>query len=130
MKSEVGETRAFKVWLDEDGIFRTLSLPGVNATLEDFKAINRHHRRLCGGKKTPVLNDIRRAKAMINRDARTFASSEEACEITSAVALLVDSPVSRVIGNFFLGINKPPFPTKLFTSETQAIKWLKGFLES
>lgn len=130
MKSEVVETRTSKVWLDEDGIFRTLSLPDVNVTLEDFKAINRQHRRLCGGKKTPILNDIRGAKTMVSREARIFAASEEACEITSAAALLVGSPVSRVIGNFFLGINRPPYPTRLFTSEAEAIKWLKGFLEN
>jgi hypothetical protein len=31
------------------------------------------------------------------------------------------------MGNFFLGLNKPHFPTKLFTSEEKAEVWLKEF---
>ena len=46
-----------------------------------------------------------------------------------AQAIIVDSPVSRLIGSFFLGLNKPPFPTKLFTSEADAVEWLKGYLQ-
>jgi hypothetical protein len=41
-----------------------------------------------------------------------------------AFAILIDSSVSRVVGNFFLGINKPAVPTKLFTNEKEAVKWL------
>ncbi len=33
-----------------------------------------------------------------------------------------------VIGNFFIGFNKSPMPTKLFTSEPEALEWLKEFL--
>jgi hypothetical protein len=30
----------------------------------------------------------------------------------------------RIIGNFFLRVNKPPMPTKLFTSPHEAMNWL------
>ncbi|MDH5682649.1 MAG: hypothetical protein OEZ36_13750 [Spirochaetota bacterium] len=35
-----------------------------------------------------------------------------------------NSPISRVIGNFFLGLNRPLFPVKLFTEKNEASKWL------
>ncbi len=41
--------------------------------------------------------------------------------------LLIGSPVSRVIGNFFMGLNKPIYPTKLFTDPQKAIRWLQTF---
>jgi len=41
------------------------------------------------------------------------------------VALLLKNPVTRTIGNFFLGIDKPLIPLKLFTDEGKALKWLR-----
>ena len=46
---------------------------------------------------------------------------------TVAQALVIDSGPSRVMGNFFLGLNKPRFPTKLFTSEAKAEAWLREY---
>ena len=39
------------------------------------------------------------------------------------------SPLTRAIGNFFLGLNKPLMPTRLFTSEEEALAWLKTFVK-
>jgi len=65
------------------------------------------------GKKTPVFTDIRGVKS-ITREARLFVSSEDSVKVCSAASILIGSPVSKVIGNLFLGLNKPPYPTKLF----------------
>ena len=82
---------------------------------------------------------IRKLKGMIDRlgldipieidgDARAYYSSDEAARQTCGVALIVGSAVSRVIGNFFIGLNKPPYPTRLFTDEAEAIAWLQKLL--
>jgi len=52
-----------------------------------------------------------------------FAGPEHAKTFTKA-ALIVTSPISRIIGNFFLGLNKPLKPTRLFTSREEGLKWL------
>ena len=44
-----------------------------------------------------------------------------------ATALLTSSPVSKTIGNFFMGLNKPLSPTRLFTNSDKAIQWLHTF---
>ena len=129
MKNEVIETEVAKVWLGEDGIIRIVNLPGVEVTLENITEINRHLKKLSKGKKVPVFNDIRGVKS-ITREARLFASGEKSAQVSSAAALLIGSPLSKVIGNFFMGINKPPYPTKLFTSEKKALEWLEGFIET
>jgi hypothetical protein len=36
--------------------------------------------------------------------------------------------MSRVIGNFFIGFSRTNIPTRLFTSEAEAIDWLKTFI--
>jgi hypothetical protein len=128
MKKEVIETETFMVWLGEDGIIRVVNLPGMEVNLENVIELTNTVKKLCKGKKVPLFDDIRDIKS-ITREARVFGSSEVVAQVGSAAAFLIGSPVSKVIGNFFLGLNKLPFPTKLFTSEEKAIEWLKGFVE-
>jgi hypothetical protein len=47
---------------------------------------------------------------------------------TLASVLLLDSAVGKFMGNFFLAINKPPIPIKIFTSGTEAYTWITQFL--
>jgi len=69
-----------------------------------------------------LLVDLTHIQSM-SKDARDFYAGENTAAYAKAVALVVKSPISRVIGNFFLGINKPSFPTKLFSNEDEAIQW-------
>ena len=72
----------------------------------------------------PTLIRINRV-AGVTREARLyFSESEDNQAVVSRVALLIDSPLSRLIGNFFIGINRAPFPTKLFTRLNEAEAWL------
>lgn len=128
MIESIIEMRVAKIWFEDDGVIRVIFLPGAEVTLEDMKEINVISTKLSENKKVPVFTDIREIKSM-TREARLFASSEIAVKVTSAVAALTGTPVSRVLANFFMGINKPPFPTRLFTSEAKALEWLKGFTE-
>ena len=40
-----------------------------------------------------------------------------------------DCPLGRMMGNFFINVNKPKAPTRLFDDEAPALAWLKEFLE-
>lgn len=77
-------------------------------------------------KKTRVLIDMT-SMTEISREARDYFANERTASIQRATALLIGSPVSRVIGNFFMGLNKPVSPTKLFTDPQKAIQWLHTF---
>jgi hypothetical protein len=72
----------------------------------------------------PTLVDLGRVKG-VTRDAREFfSSSQENMEIASRVALIAGNPIARVVGNFFLGLNRPPVPVKLFGDVDSARAWL------
>ena len=45
---------------------------------------------------------------------------------TSHLALLVSGPVSRMLGNAYMGIVKPTHPTRLFSDEANALRWLNA----
>ena len=76
--------------------------------------------------KTRVLIDMTGVRE-ISKDARDYFANERTASIQRATALLIGSPISRVIGNFFMGLNKPISPTKLFTDPKKAVQWLQEF---
>ncbi len=76
--------------------------------------------------KIRVLIDMTSVTEM-SKEARDYFANERTASIQRATALLIGSPVSRVIGNFFMGLNKPISPTKLFTDPGKAIQWLHTF---
>ena len=121
-------TRTARVWLRADGVIQLVTLPGIQEGLEDAKENIAAIAGFASEKKRPVLVGIPGIKG-IDREARIYYSSQEATRMMNALALLVDSPVSRVLANFFIGLYKPPVPTKLFTSEEEAVAWLKNFIE-
>jgi hypothetical protein len=124
---EVIETRTSRIWLGKDGIGRVVILSGAEETLEDAKNSVETGIRLAKGKRVPTITDIRGAKS-ITREAREFYTGEETTKLVSASAILVDSQVGRMIGNFFTAVNRPSYPTRVFSSEQKAIEWLKGFV--
>jgi hypothetical protein len=68
------------------------------------------------------------AFALPGKANRDFWAKKESCPYSSADAFVISSTAMQLIANFYLKINKPTRPTKMFTSEAQAIKWLKTFL--
>ncbi len=120
------ETRTSRIWLGDDQIMRVRVAKGAEQKLEDAVENIFAMAELSSGKRLPAIIDISESKS-IARDARNYYASEKAVEVELALALVIGSPLSRLMGNFFLGLNKPPYPTRLFTSEQEAIAWLKGF---
>ncbi len=43
------------------------------------------------------------------------------------MAMLVSSPVQRMIGNLFVLISRPPYPTRLFKDEESGLDWLRAY---
>ncbi len=76
----------------------------------------------------PLLSNIR---SIIHgtREARVFLASEKGCEGIIAAALLIDSPLGSLVSNFWLNINKPLRPTKIFSDELKAKEWLTQYVK-
>ncbi|MBI3244794.1 MAG: STAS/SEC14 domain-containing protein [Chloroflexi bacterium] len=125
MESKVIHTSKARVWQEEDSIVRLEILPNAHITLKDAKEMVLAVQSYDG--QPPVLADIRLVRA-VDREARLQSSYPEFQDFRQASALLVGSPVSRIIGNFFIGLNRPSIPIALFASEEEALAWLKEFL--
>ena len=119
---------AYTTWMGQDGIVRTKVKPHAEVTIkeaiENSIAVNSYFSQ----KKYPLLIDSRHIKS-ISKEARDHFSVRDRETGINSFAVLIDSPLSRIIGNFFMGLNKPSVPAKLFTNEQEAIDWLKQYLE-
>ena len=125
MNPQIIETDSSKTWLGEDGILRGIVKPGHEMTGADAEENLALTANLCGGCPCPILVDLRATKGF-SREARvTYAGKSGSF---SAVALLIHSSLSRILGSFLMGLNKPVIPLRLFTDEEEALVWLKGYL--
>lgn len=118
------EVRAFITWIDENDICITQVKPNAIIELQDALENSASVKKLSDGKVYPMLVNLKEIKT-ISKEARDHFSMQGRTPGVSAIGLLIKSPVSSIIGNFFLGMNKSAVPTKLFTNEGKAKNWLK-----
>ena len=72
---------------------------------------------------TGLLVDARGTVAM-RRKALEMAANNPVNDRTVATALLVDSPVSTLLVNFFIRFARPPYPARAFRDPQSARQWL------
>lgn len=118
------ETRTCWLWID--GHLRGRFKDRAEVSLADAQENVRAAHALTGGQRLSTFIDLRWVRSQ-SAEARDHFSSSEAVQLSPAVALLVDSPLSRAIGNFYLGFNRPSVPTRLFTDPAAAQSWLQTF---
>ena len=73
-----------------------------------------------------VLVDLR-GLFHISKEAREIAAEDQHTDMSIAMALVSSSLGTRMISNFFIKINKPKSPTKMFTNMDKALLWLNEF---
>jgi hypothetical protein len=115
----------FRIWLREDGIVQLVWVPGVSVGSDDVVAAAEAASALAGGRKYPLLVDARGGGPPDRRARSELARQGKG---VPAVAMIVDTPLSRMMGNFVIVVNKPVAPTRLFADEGSAVAWLTGFL--
>ena len=118
-------TKKAKVTLTNDNHILIKVFEDQELELSDVKEINSAKREIAAGKLNTVIF-IPGKFGAITKAAREFSASEEACHNTIAKAIVTNSISGKLIANFFIKINKPLSPTKLFSSLTEAINWLNS----
>jgi hypothetical protein len=61
-----------------------------------------------------------------SKEAQEFSASEEGLRYTIGDALVVKSMTQRITANLYLMVNKPKKPSKIFSSEKNALAWLEA----
>ncbi len=115
------------VRLREDGIMHISIHDEVLIGKQDLEKLISLIGELGQQQKYPNLIEVGLHSA-INSEARIYSATAEASRYTQADAFVVRSLAQRLLGNFYLKIDKPIVPTRFFNSVSQAQQWLMRFV--
>lgn len=100
--------------------------PGIQINQEVAKEIVSTRLSFTGNKRIPCMI-LSQGVVSMDKPAREYLASTEATKGLLATAIIVDSPFSSFLGNFFHKVYKTKMPVKIFSSIPQAKKWLQQF---
>ena len=129
IQSKSIETPVASLWIDEEKIIHIRFKATDQHGLEEARIVVSAHNQLASGKSCAVLADIQEVTVGADRAARVHYVSEESSKYKLGMAMLVNSPMQRMIGNIFFKLNRPPYPTRLFSQQTDALQWLRELEE-
>jgi hypothetical protein len=124
-KEQPIESPVADFWRESDIIYIKFK-PTDRHGIDEAHTVVKTHNQLSSGVKTPVLADLREITTGADRKARKYYVGEESAEFKLGMAMLVTSPFQRMLGNIFLSLGNPPYPTKLFGEESEALAWLRS----
>jgi hypothetical protein len=112
------------IGLREDDIVETNILPEEELNVADVKEIVQA---------IMLVSDMRMLPQLIiagplsgpDLDSMRFLATEESSPTAIAEAYVISSLSQKILAKFYLSINKPARPTKMFSHEAEAVEWLK-----
>ncbi len=122
---EMMDTPYASMWM-EGGILYCKFAHDLHVSLDVARACVELRIFFSKSKSYPLLIDMRGIKST-TRESRKYMATVGSTLVTAG-ALITGSRFNTTIANIFLTIDKPPVPTKLFTSEEKARQWLKDYL--
>ena len=107
----------------DDMIYRYIAINNCTLDLDTVEKMTHIGDSWCEERLCANLIDIR-DMLFIDSKTRAYAAEQYRPHVAGA-AILIDSKISSYFANIFLKFSKPKFPTRLFTNEEDAVKWLK-----
>jgi hypothetical protein len=115
------------VSLREDGIVHVHFKEFVEITVELQGRMYDIYNEICGHDHKPFLFTADEFVS-VTKEARNNSIIMEGLYPGSASAVLVTSIAYKLIANFYLIVNKPKSPYRVFNNEEDAVEWLKTYL--
>ncbi len=112
-----------KIIQGDDQIFKYIALPKSSLDIDTVIKMTEIGDSWNGNKLCANLIDVREVY-FIDSKARAYGADQYREHVVGQ-AILIESSISSYFANIFLKFSKPKVPTKLFTVEEEAIKWLK-----
>lgn len=115
------------IFIDNDGILIIKYLNNLDFELEMAVQAIEVCEKITNGEKVLVLINTGEFGSM-NFETRKFLSSQRLEKHRKAVALVINSLQHRMIAHFIINIRRNYYPTKIFKTECEGLKWLKTFI--
>lgn len=125
-KGEVIEIKEAVILLRTDGIIQITYREGIEIDVGLQMRMYELFNGICCGKKRPFLFAALDGVS-VTPEARDNAIKMETIFPGSATAVLAKTLAYKLIANFYLKVNRPKTPYRVFNDEKKAIEWLLGF---
>lgn len=100
----------------------------IKSQVEVIKLTSKTIGQITKGKKVPVLVEYSDL-VLPDSESREYWAIKDSSPFALAEAYVMHSLALRMIGNFYMRMNKPNRPTKIFADKDLATIWLKTFIE-
>jgi hypothetical protein len=123
--TKIYELPSSTCWFDDDGILysRTKNIP---RTLENMKESIRLIKEILGNKKVCTIVETTKLQPL-NKETREYMQSQLP-GIYKAMAVISQSAMGIMVAKISFQLNKPLYPTKMFSNEKEAKEWIKQYL--
>lgn len=125
-KAIVVETRAAKISLIDEDIVRVFIKPDLEFSTSDIDDIRNAVDQLREGRNIYALVDVSE-NTTGDKEVREYGARHGISEISTATAYITNSLAQKIIVNFFITFYRRGLKYRMFTSEKDAIVWLKSF---
>lgn len=115
------------VHLRNDGIVQVNFGENIDIDLKEAVEIVDAIGEITEGKKAPILNVAGKSTSATSA-AREYSATPFGLKYTLADAYVVTNLAQKILGNFYVGFNKPLIPTRVFDDVEKATEWLKTHL--
>lgn len=123
--NKVNQYEGYTIRRTKDNLVEIKFEAGFEGELEDAKLIVQRISQFCVNHAPVLLLAIYAEDNSFSKEARNYIASGEVNAVVKAEALVINSMALRIMGNFYLKVNKPPRESKLFNDKNLAINWLK-----
>lgn len=107
-----------------DGILVLRQVQGKDSvTLSELKDQLKTFLEIQNGDRSPLLVVVDRLKKLDNEEKMFLTSTLS--QFASKVCIVTNTPVPTFIFNVFLFLSRPAIPSKIFTTEKEALEWLR-----
>lgn len=100
---------------------------GLHIDLDTAREVVKSRLHFTSGKIVAVLI-LNGGVIGMTKEAREYLASPEGTAKIRATAIVLNSIFGSFLGNFFLSVNKPDMPVRIFSHQSTAVKWLKKFI--
>jgi len=126
MQSTIVNER-LKIVQGDDQIYKYIALHNCTLDMDTLAKMTQVGDTWNGSRLCANLVDVRNL-LFVDSKTREYAAAQYRPHVAGQ-AILIDSKISSYFANIFLKFSKPKVPTRLFSREDEAMRWLKDQLE-
>lgn len=114
----------YEITILADRIYKVKPFEGIEIDVADVVEMRKMYLEFSKGKSFAILLDAS-VDFTPTDEARKLLASKEYTEKRIAAGFVTKTLANKILGNFFIKVNKPSSPTRLFNDEATALAWLK-----